>query len=80
MNAYQSLADDYYVNMNLSTEMELPSNRETVLHFFEQLQKSYPEMHAFTPETNGTLFWKRIKIVGIIAGVLSNPVVSRLGM
>ncbi len=47
MNAYQSLADDFYVNMNLSTEMDLPSNRETVLHFFEQLQKSYPEMRNF---------------------------------
>jgi hypothetical protein len=47
MNSYQSLADDYYVNLILSTEMELPSNRETVLHYFEQLQKSYPEMRNF---------------------------------
>lgn len=47
MNPYQSLADDYYVNMNLSTEMELPSNRETVLHFFEQLRRAYPDMRNF---------------------------------
>ena len=47
MKSYQSLADDYYVNLNLGTEMELPSNRETVLHFFEQLQKNYPEMRNF---------------------------------
>jgi hypothetical protein len=32
MNPYSSLADDFYINMNLSTEMELPSSRETVLH------------------------------------------------
>ena len=47
MNPYSSLADDYYLNMNLSTEMELPSSRETVLHYFEQVQKKYPEMRNF---------------------------------
>jgi len=47
MNRYSSLCDDFYVNMNLSTEMELPHNRETILHFFERLQKSYPTMRNF---------------------------------
>lgn len=47
MNPYSSLADDFYINMNLSTEMELPSSRETVLHYFEQIQKKYPEMRNF---------------------------------
>ncbi|MCH2115388.1 MAG: hypothetical protein MK171_10835 [Pirellulales bacterium] len=47
MHRYSSLSDDYYVNMNLSTEMELPGNRETVLHFFEQMQKKYPELRNF---------------------------------
>lgn len=47
MNPYSSLCDDFYINMNLSTEMELPTNRETILHFFERLQKSYPCMRNF---------------------------------
>jgi len=47
MNPYSSLSDDYYINMNLATEMELSSNRETVLHYFEQIQKKYPEMRNF---------------------------------
>ena len=47
MNRYSSLCDDFYVNVNLSTEMELPHNRETILHFFERLQKSYPTMRNF---------------------------------
>jgi hypothetical protein len=47
MNPYSSLCDDFYVNMNLSTEMELPANRETVLHFFERVQKTYPSMRNF---------------------------------
>ena len=47
MNPYSSYCDDFYVNMTLSTEMELPSNRESVLHFFERLQKSYPSLRNF---------------------------------
>ena len=47
MNRYSSLSDDFYVNMNLATEMELPSSRETVLHFFERIQKKYPAMRKF---------------------------------
>ena len=47
MNRYSSLCDDFYVNMNLSTEMELPTNRETVLHYFERIQKKYPTMRNF---------------------------------
>ena len=47
MNQYDSLCDDFYVNMNLSTEMELPTNRETILHFFERVQKTYPTMRNF---------------------------------
>ena len=47
MTQYNDRCDDYYVNMNLSTEMELPSTRDTVLHFFEQLKKKYPVMQNF---------------------------------
>jgi hypothetical protein len=47
MNRYSSLCDDFYVNMNLSTEMELPNNRETILHYFERIQKTYPTMRNF---------------------------------
>ncbi|MCC9608128.1 hypothetical protein LOC68_01545 [Blastopirellula sp. JC732] len=47
MAGYRSLSDDCYVNMNLNTEMDLPSSRETVLHFFEQIRKKYPLMRNF---------------------------------
>lgn len=47
MMRYGSLCDDFYINMNLSTEMELPNNRETVLHYFDQIQKKYPTMRNF---------------------------------
>ena len=41
MGRYQSYSDDFYVNMNLNTEMELPHSRETVLHYFEQVKKQF---------------------------------------
>jgi hypothetical protein len=47
MTPYASLADDMYVNVNLATEMELPGQRETVLHFFECIQKKFPTMRKF---------------------------------
>lgn len=53
MNSYASLADDYYVNMNLNTEMKLSDSRETVLDFFGRVQKSYPTMRNFYTRESG---------------------------
>lgn len=46
-HSYLGVADDFSVNMHLNTEMELPSNRDTLLHYFEQLKKRFPEMQNF---------------------------------
>jgi len=53
MNSYNSLADDFYVNMNLNTEMALPAARETILGFFERVQKTYPTMRNFYTRESG---------------------------
>ncbi len=55
MNGYNEDADDFYVNVNLSTEMELPSSRDTVLHFFEQMRKGFPELRNFYTRESGDL-------------------------
>jgi hypothetical protein len=55
MNRYSCDADDFYVNVNLNTEMELPTNRDTVLHFFEQMRKAFPELRNFYTRENGDL-------------------------
>jgi len=47
MHRFGSCADDFYVNLNLNTEMELAAGRESVLHFFEQVRKRYPQMQNF---------------------------------
>ncbi len=53
MSRYATLSDDFYLNLNLNTEMELPGSRETILHFFEQLQKKYPTMRNFYSRERG---------------------------
>ena len=53
MHYYASLADDYYTNMHLCTELPLPTARETVLDFFGRVQKNYPSMRNFYTRENG---------------------------
>jgi len=64
MHRYSSLSDDFYVNMNLSTEMDLPSGRESVLHFFESLQKKYPTMRNFYAREKGDFILEEDKEQG----------------
>jgi hypothetical protein len=64
MNRYSSLSDDFYVNMNLSTEMELPGSRESILHFFERLQKKYPTMRNFYCREKGDFILEEDKEQG----------------
>lgn len=47
MAGYDTYSDDFYVNMTLSTEMDLPQSRESVLHYFEQVRRRYPSMANF---------------------------------
>ena len=53
MNAYTSLCDDFGIYVYLNTKMQLPSGRETVLHFFDSLQKTFPQMTDFDCRDNG---------------------------
>ena len=47
MSGYGAFSDDYYLNMHLATELDMPHNRESVMHFFEQVQRRYPTMENF---------------------------------
>lgn len=53
MNPYNSLSDDFGVYVYINTKMDLPSGRETVLHFFEGLRKTYPQMTDFDVRESG---------------------------
>jgi hypothetical protein len=50
---FSSVADDFFVNLNLQTALALPTGRETVLHFCEALQKDFPEMTCFYQREGG---------------------------
>ena len=73
MHDYSSLADDLYVNMNLNTEMALPAQRETVLGFFERVQKSYPSMRNFYQRENGDFVLEEDKESGSYRWVTIEP-------
>jgi hypothetical protein len=53
VNRYTDCSDDFYINVHLNTEMDLPSNRDTVLHYFEQLRRKYPTMRNFYARERG---------------------------
>lgn len=54
MNPYSSIiCDDFSIYVHTNTKMELPTRRETVLHFFDSLQKSYPQMTEFENREGG---------------------------
>jgi hypothetical protein len=40
-----SFCDDFYLDMCVNTELELPTQRDTILAFFERIQKQYPVMN-----------------------------------
>jgi hypothetical protein len=41
---FSSAADDFFVNVNLQTNLALPTNRETLLQFYEAIQREFPSM------------------------------------
>ena len=52
---FASVCDDFYINMRLATQLSLPHNREVVLHFFERIQRQFPEMSRFRKYDSGDL-------------------------
>lgn len=64
MSGYGAFSDDFYLNMNLSTEMELPQGRESVLHYFEQVRRRYPNMQNFYAREKGEYVLEEEKDAG----------------
>ena len=51
-NSYSSLCDDFYLDMYVNTELDLPTQRDTILAFFERIQKRFPSMGYFYRREN----------------------------
>ena len=45
--SYGALCTDFYINQKLALKMDLPTERETLLHFFDQVRKTRPGMTRF---------------------------------
>ena len=45
--SFGALCTDFHINQKLALKMDLPSERETVLHFFERVRKAVPSMSKF---------------------------------
>jgi len=82
-NAYSSLCDDFYIDMYVNTELELPTQRDTILAFFERIQKQFPSMGCFyrredneqcleEDRSGGRYRWVSLEIDRIGSGVV-NP-------
>jgi hypothetical protein len=53
MTDFSRAADDFFVNLNLQTTLALSNSRETILHFFEAVQKEFGEMTSFLQRDTG---------------------------
>ncbi|MDD5327880.1 MAG: hypothetical protein PHY02_08725 [Phycisphaerae bacterium] len=51
-SSYISLCDDFYIDMHINTKLPLPRQRDTLLAFFERIQKQFPSMGCFSKGEN----------------------------
>ena len=83
MNSYASLCDDFGVSTYVHGKLEMPSGRETVLHFFEALQRG-TKMTEFEKRTeteymleeerdSGSYRWASLDHRRLSAGFVNPP-------
>lgn len=83
-NSYSSLCDDFYVDMYVNTELDLPNERDRLLTFFEMIQRQYSEMGNFYRRDNGDYClegdrdsgeyrWVAVELDRLVAGYVNPP-------
>ena len=63
-NSYSSLCDDFYLDMYLNTKLPLPRQRDTILTFFERIQKQFPSMGCFSRDENNKYYLEEDRSTG----------------
>jgi hypothetical protein len=87
MNSYASLCDDFGVSTYLHGKLEMPTGRETILHFFEAVQKAFPRMTDFEKRNEdeylleedreaGSYRWASLDRRRLSAGFVNPPTVE----
>lgn len=64
---FAAFCDEFYVNSRLYLKLELSPDRDTLLHFFEQIRKRYPRMTQFyrRDDEQGSLVLEEIDDEGV---------------
>ena len=81
---FGSIADDFFINMELRTALALPRSRESVLHFYEAVQKQFPTMTGLYQRDSGEFVlegdresgsyrWAELQSRSLAAGFFSPP-------
>jgi len=81
--SFGALCTDFYVNQKLALKMDLPSDRETILHLFDRVRKSQPAMERFrryqgelaleSPRRDGEYRWLALRRSSIRTGHVNPP-------
>ena len=83
IDSFSSLCDDFYIDTFVNTELDLPAERDTVLTFFDRIQRQYPRMGRFLRRDNNEYYleedhgsgqyrWVSLEVDRIGSGVV-NP-------
>lgn len=62
---FGSQADECFINTRLFLKLDLPLERDTVLHFFDQIRKAFPRMRRLQRRENGTLLLEETSDTGV---------------
>jgi len=73
MNSYSSLCDNCGIFTDLNTKLDLPTTSETVLQFFESIQKSFPSMTEFEKRESGEIVLQEEREEGCFRSVALEP-------
>ncbi len=79
---YAALCTDFYVNQKLALKLEMPTERETVIHFFDRIRQAEPGMNRLrtypdelaleSPRREGQYQWMALQRQSLRSGVV-NP-------
>ena len=63
-NSYSGLCDDFYLDMYINTKLDMPKQRDTILAFFERIQKQFPSMGCFSRRENDEYYLEESRSTG----------------
>ena len=54
-NGFGALCDEFYLTCRLFLKLDMPYERETILHFFDRIRKEYPSIRKLRRRDDGCL-------------------------